>query len=307
MGMVIMKMTTQKLAKMLADGRGMGTGDNYLPWEMITRRRSSPFSNLNLIPVPHLTRLAHYLSRGEREFALLLWWLGAEDVREQFPLWPWPHRHPLSDVSNDVTPNLQHPGMIAVANDAGIRLGCYPGLSAYATITLDLLATLPISLSAHRLIGFSCKPVALVRDAGPSERLRERLELDRRYCVAAGIPHHLVHPEQLPKTLVVQLHWLAPIEPIRRIRSLVTSEAYQTYLGALRKGAYDEPVCEVSKKAGDQVGWSAEDESRALKIALWYQHVDVDLSRPIHMTRPLCGGGLRVKRQLQMRWFGGLS
>jgi hypothetical protein len=300
-----MKMTAKKLAEMIKSGRGMGVGNDYLPWEQITRRRSSPYSNLNLIPVPHLTRLAHYLSRGEREFALLLWWLGAEDVREQFPLWPWPHRQPLSDVSDGVDVAAQHPGMIAVAERAGIPLGRYPGLGIYAILTLDLLATVPAALSSSRLIGFSCKPLDLICSAGAGDRLRARLELDRRYCVAAGIPHHVVHPEQLPKTLVVQLHWLAPIEPLPRLKALVTSETYRVYLTMLRDAVYDEPVCEVSQWVGAQLGWTAEHQSRALKIALWYQHLDADLSRPIHMTRPLIHGGRQLKKHLHAHWFGG--
>lgn len=299
-----MKMTPKKFMAMIASGRGMGVGDDYRPWEEITRKRSSPFSNLNLIPVPHLTRLAHYLSRGEREFALLLWWLGAEDVREQYPLWPWPHPQPVRAISEHTGEPDYHPGMAVVAADAGIRLGCYPGMGIPAVLTLDLLATIPEKLCSSQLVGFSCKPLSLYLKAGPGERLRERLELDRRYCLAANIQHHLVHPEQLSKTLVVQLHWLAPIEPIDKLRLLVNSEAYKDYLATMRKYAYVEPVYGASGRASHRVGWSVEEEHRALKIALWYQHLDANLSLPIHTTRPLCHGGVQIKKDFQNHWFG---
>lgn len=131
-----MKMTVKKLADMIGEGRGLGAGDRYQPWEQISRRRASPFSNLNLIPVPHLTRLAHFLSRGEREFGLLLWWLGAEDVREQYPLWPWPHRQPLDQIRAGGPEMKPHPGMLSVARDAGIRLSNYPGLNVQAVLSI---------------------------------------------------------------------------------------------------------------------------------------------------------------------------
>src|SRR5574337_488009 len=110
-----MRMTAQKLTEFIAEGRGLGVGDRYQPWEQITRSRASPFSNLNVIPVPHLTRLAHFLSRGQREFGLLLWWLGAEDVREQYPLWPWPHRQPLEQIDPHAAGMDKHPGLSTIA------------------------------------------------------------------------------------------------------------------------------------------------------------------------------------------------
>lgn len=302
-----MKMTLTKLAEMIADGRGMGTGDKYQPWEQITRRRASPFSNLNLIPVPHLTRLAHFLSRGEREFGLLLWWLGAEDVREQYPLWPWPHRQPLDQIRAGEAQMEPHPGMASVAKEVGIRLSNYPGLHVPAVLSIDFLVTVPPDVGLQRLVGFSCKPMALYLRAAPTDRLRERIELDRRYCLAADIPHHLVHPEQISRTLVVQLHSLAPIEPWTQLESFITSERYQAYLEHLRGPVYEVPACQASRRAGAAVGWFTDEEQRALRIAIWYQHLDVDLSQPLHMTRPLRPGGVVLRAQFQRRWLGRLS
>jgi hypothetical protein len=299
-----MKVTTEKLAKWIAEGRGLGAGDKYQPWEQITRSRASPFSNLNLIPVPHLTRLAHFLSRGEREFGLLLWWLGAEDVREQYPLWPWPHRQPLDQTRAGEAQRESHPGMASVAKEAGIRLRNYPGLRVPVVLSIDFLVTVPPIVGPHRLVGFSCKPRALYIQAASTDRLRERLELDRRYCLAAEIPHHLVHPEQISRTLVVQLHSLAPIEPWAQLESFIASERYQAYLEHLRGVAYEAPACQASSMAGAAVGWFAGEDQRALRIAIWYQHLDVDVSQPLHITRPLRSGGVVLRKQLQTRWLG---
>lgn len=299
-----MKMTLKKLAEMIADGRGLGMGDKYQPWEQITRSRASPFSNLNLIPVPHLTRLSHFLSRGEREFGLLLWWLGAEDVREQYPLWPWPHRQPLDQISAGDPQMKPHPGMASVAKEAGISLRNYPGSPVPVVLSIDFIATIPPNVGPNRLVGFSCKPRALYMRAASKDRLRERLELDRRYCLAADIPHHLVHPEQISRTLVVQLHSLAPIEPFAQLESFIASERYRIYLEHLRGMAYETPACQASHTAGAAVGWFVGEDQRALRIAIWYQHLDVDLTQPLHFTRPLRPGGVVLREQLQKRWLG---
>jgi hypothetical protein len=298
-------MTVEKLTGLIAEGRGLGVGDHYKPWEQITRRRASPFSNLNLIPVPHLARLAHFLSRGEREFGLLLWWLGAEDVREQYPLWPWPHRQPLEQIDLHAAGRDKHPGMVALAWEAGIKLGRYPGLGVPVVLSLDIVATVPPAIGAHRLVGYSCKPKALFLAAASGSRLRERLELDRRYCVAAGFPHYLVHPEQISQTLVVQLHWLAPIMPKVELDSFIADETYQAYLVGLKRMAYELPAHQASCSAASAVGWSDEQGHQALRIAMWHQHVDVDLSQPLCLTRVLKAGGTALRQRLRERWFGG--
>ncbi|MBB6187564.1 hypothetical protein [Rhodanobacter sp. MP7CTX1] len=299
-----MKMTFKKLEEMILEGRGLGVGDKYQPWEQITRRRSSPRSNLNLIPVPHLIRLTHFLSRGEREFGLLLWWIGAEDVREQYPLWPWAHRQPLDQISGVEPKMAKHPGMAWVAKEAGIKLNNYLGLRVPVVLSIDLIATVPPALGPSRLVGFSCKPLDLFRSAGPRDWLRERLELDRRYCIAAHMRHHLIHPEQISKTLVVQLHWLAPIEPWPQLKQFIGSESYQIYLEMMGATAYAMPACAASRSAGMAAGWSEGEDRRALEIAIWYQHLDVDLLQPVHTTRPLRPGGIALREQLQRKWLG---
>lgn len=302
-----MKTTLKKLTEMIAEGRGMGVGDKYRPWEQITRRRGSPFSNLNLTPVPHLARLAHFLSRGEREFAFLLWWLGAEDVREQYPLWPWPHRQPLRQVHPESGGETIHPGMAEVASEAGIRLSRYPGVTVPVVLSLDFLATVPPEIGPDRLVGFSCKPMALLRSSAAGDRVRERLELDRRYCVAAGIPHRLVHPEQISRTLVVQLHWLAPILPLCEIKELLASPKYEAFVERMIASAYALPVSQAVHETARSVGWNEEEAQRALRIAIWYQHLDVDVTRPISLTRSLRSGGVAIRAPLRVELFGGSS
>ena len=300
---VDMNLTIAKLAAAIREGRGIGTGDAYRPWIQITRRTSSPYSNLNVCPVPHLKRLTHFLSRAERQFALYLWWLGAEDVREQYPLWPWPHLHPEVQIAPQAEDRL-HPGMQFVAAEADIALRTYPGTTIAHVLTIDMMVTVPVSMNPARLIGISCKPEAIVVAGSPTDRDMERIELDRRYCVAGNIPFRLAHPEQLPPKLLVGLHAISPIEPRSTLMQLVRAAPYLKYVDLLQRTAYDRPAWIASKEAGNRVGWSTPEEQRAFHIAIWYQHVDHDVSNGLVTTRPLVTGGTALREQGRQRWFG---
>lgn len=298
-----MKFSMKKLAAAIQEGRGNGTADAYRPWIEVTRRTSSPCSNVSVVPVPHLTRLTHYLSRGEREFALFLWWLGAIDVREQYPLWPWEHLHPAMQLGR-VSEARYHPGTRAIAQEAGIPLQNYPGLNVPWIVSMDLLVTVPAAVNPTRLVGISCKPRAILASGSPSDRELERLELDRRYCLYANVPHRVAHPEELSRGLVKRLHWLSPIESFAALTELTSSSQYRTYTERLREIGYDRPSWIASREAGKHVGWSTALEQRAMKIALWYQHIDVDLSRPVVTTQPFRPGGIAYRDRAKKQWLG---
>ena len=291
------------LAAAISEGRGIGTGDQYKPWIQITRNRSSPCSNLNIGPVPYLQRLTHYLSRAEREFALYVWWLGAEDIREQYPLWPWPHLHPNVQISSRAAERF-HPGMRAIAAEAGISLRDYRGTSIADILTLDLMVTVPVLMNPARLIGFSCKPKSIVVAGSPTDRDMERIELDRRYCIAGEIPFRLAHPELVSSKLLVALHAISPIEPRATLTQFVGTTPYRKYTEILQRTAYDRPAWIAAKEAGDRVGWVTKEEQRAFHIALWHQHVDHDLSRGLTTTRPLVAGGTALRNRARRVWFG---
>lgn len=298
-----MKFTMAKLAAAIREGRGIGTGDAYQPWIQITRNTSSPFSNLNVGPVPYLKRLTHFLSRSERLFGLYLWWLGAEDVREQYPLWPWQHLHPEAQIASR-SPVRYHPGMQAVATEADMPLRAYPGTKIAHVLTIDMMVTVPISMNPARLIGVSCKPKSVVDAGSPTDRSMERIELDRRYCIAGDIPFRLAHPEQLPPKLLVELHSVSPIEPRATLAQFVRAAPYLTYIDLLHRSAYDRPAWVASREAGKRVGWSDQEEQRAFRIAIWHQHVDHDLSKGLITTRPLVAGGIALRERGRRHWFG---
>lgn len=287
------KMTVEKLEEWILDGRGVGLLDAYQPWIQITKRNTSSKSAQTPVHMPGLTRLCHYLSLAERKLAQLLRWIGVTDLREQYPLWPWPHPQPLDEITGVPARSL-HPGMRAIAKEAGIKLSKYPGLNIHKVLTLDLLGTLPDSWSVP-LIGFSCKPESMYLEANPSDRLPARLELDRRYCVAAGIPHRMVHPEQIPKLLSTQLDWLQPVDPTIDYARFAASREYCVFVERLSKRVHCMPAITAAEECAKGFRWNDATIAYALHTAIWRLDVDGNPAKPILMTEPLPRGGIQVR------------
>lgn len=197
------RMTWKKLTHLISQGYGQGHQSLYKPWLHITKRTSSPVSNIGLLPAPDMGRIHHYLSAAEKTTILLLKWLGAHDIREQYPAWPWPHLHPLHGLHPSAN-DTKLPGLQDLANEMGIDHGHFIGTNIPYVATLDVLSTWRDPDGTHRLIAHECKPADVLQQAA-NTRVRERLQLTGRYCREAQIPRVIFHAEHLPKHLSVNL------------------------------------------------------------------------------------------------------
>lgn len=301
---MVYKTTAKKLLADLDAGVGSGTGDDYEPWIKVTKKNTSARSNQSIAKVPGLKRLCHFLSRGEKDLSHTLWWIGAADVREQYPLFPWEHSHPRSQVDATQDWGL-HPGVQAIAKDAGICLPVYPRIQIPIVLTLDLVATSRWPDGTCRgLVGFSCKAKSEYLREDQPPWFRERLELDRRYCTVGAIPHLLVHPERLPGRLPRELEALAPHATLEEMRAIRASARYLRFVECLERWAYVMPACIAANVAGRRVGWTHEEAGIYLRMAMWCQDVDVDLSERTNMAAPLVRGGRELRQQLRRTLLG---
>lgn len=299
------RMSLKRLRSQILEGRGVGLVETYQPWIRVNKRNTSSSSNQSIAHMPGFTRQLHFLSRGEKHFAQLLMWLGAVDIREQFPLWPWPHPHPMCELTTSRWP--EHPGVSAIAREAGIALRPYRGLAVPAILSLDQFVTLPPQDGAPLLVGVSCKPLSKLTNAAPSDPIRERLELDRRYCQFAELKHLLVHPEQIPKTLRNQLDWLAPLVPRHTLNALCASGSYRTFVERLRERAYTRPLNVAANESSKGLNWPSPVIRFCTHTALWRLDVDADLLRPLSMLEPLQPGGRAARDTLRKNIFGEIS
>lgn len=299
------KFSLPQLQLAFKQGWGIGVGEDYRPWIRITRSRSSPMSNLRVTQIPYMRRSLHCLSRGEAHMVHFLRWLGASDIREQYPMWNWPHAHPLAQLGEGLGQGEMHPGMGEVAEKANFTLRTYPGTDIRTVLTMDLMVTVPAETNPARLVAISCKPLDRVLEGSEDDREIQRLKLDRMYCEAGSIPFLLAHPEQLPRTLIVQLEAFGPVGDPDRFRVLTSSAEYADFIDRLERLVYANPAIEAAQRAAKGLSWDQDTVVSALRTSIWHQHVDVDLTAQISLARPLRPGGRAFRAAQAAKWFGG--
>lgn len=296
------KMTWEKLTALIKAGYGQGHFQRYKPWSRVTKRDYSPSSNIGHLPNAALGRAHHYRSRAERGTMQIARWLGAADIRDAFPIWPWPHRHPGFGL-----PGFEHsmalPGLLSIAEAAEIPHGSYPGSSIPFVATLDSLVTYKNSMGSYRLIAVENKPESIATAPDPLSRAKERLELTRRYCVQADIPRLLIHAEKIPSELIVNLDLLAPQLTNTQQSALLGSKIYQHVSELLQAKGHSTAPNELAASLKARFGYPPNMLQAAMHLAIWRQDVDHDLTLPFRPWQPLTSGGRAFKQQLQSQWF----
>lgn len=292
------RMTPKKLEALIRAGYGQGHFQRYKPWLRVTKRDSSPVSFVGHLPSPQFARLHHFRAIAERQTIQLATWLGAADVREQYPMWPWPHLHPAVGLEGVEDPGPVR-GLVDIAADARIRHGNFPGTR------LPYIGTIDIMTSWRRdgswlLIALDNKPAETVYADKIVSRVRERLELARRYCVECQIRHLIIHAELLPKELTTNIDALAPTA---RLQSHETP-LYLEVVESLQAYGYTQSPLTILNSIASRRSVSISELQKHFHLALWRLDVDHDLTLPFNPEEPLRKGGLAVKKQLRSAWLG---
>lgn len=292
-------LTTERIAKLIAAGYGQGHGETYQPWLRVQKKELSPVSAMGHLPAPAYGHLHHYRSRLERDTLIMVQWLGAEDARDQFPMWPWPHRHPAFGLPGwDMAPEVA--GMNEIADQAGIQLKAKIGSTVRSILTLDILSTWRDN-KGYFLVAYSCKPM---RPIAQTSRWRdlELLELARRYAKNCQIEHQIVSGTPGQRTLLVNLDRLRPTGRRQEIASMRRSKSYITMLRVFEDTGYADPINRVVGRVAASAGLDAVETYAMLNLALWTQDLDHDISLPLENWRPLTKGGIALRTQLRREW-----
>lgn len=291
-------MTVKKLSEQIRRGQGQGHGKEYQPWLQIRRGNSTSKSNQVVAWMPPLGRIAHYFSRGEYKVALLLLWLGADDLREQYPLWPVAHPHPLQGGAESIElPWVR--GLIEIARDAGINHGVEVGTNIPYVATIDLLATLHTRLGP-KLIGISCKPYGSP-DAVVRPRSLERLELERRYFAEIGEKYWVANSALVSNSMAGQLELLIGAADLKHETGLILhSSRFAAYITNNPNLSMADAVVQAAQVVGidESDGW------QLFRYCSWYQLVDFDPTRPILTSHPIPRGGWALRSELRAEIFG---
>jgi hypothetical protein len=286
-------------------GRGQGHGTDYQPWLQISRRKSPSNSNMNFSYLPKLERHGHFLSRNEVNLARFLLWLGAVDLREQFPLWPFEHPHPL--YGHPALKNTQLPwsrGLLAIATDLGIDHGCYVGTKIPYVATTDFMLTIITDGQAHA-VAIAAKPSAIIKGKQPaSARVKERLALECAYAKEMGIEWRLMSDGDLSRAMRDNLELTLPASQLSK--ALNNSSLVEDFCGALSEGLQaGNPLGEVLHRVIERSGLNSNDGKGLFYHGLWTRQLPVDLRHPLVHSQPARLTDFTWARDAADRIFGG--
>lgn len=294
-------MTMPKLLALIRAGYGQGHLHDYKPWLRVTKKDFSSESNIGHHQSREFGHMHHFRSIAERSMIILLKFLGAWDVRDQYPAWPWPHAHPLTGLpdSHDL-PKVR--GLTDIAAEANIRHGVYAGSKPAIpyVATIDMLSTWWCE-KTHRfhLIVHDCKPERKVLQAKIGSQMKARLELIRRYCVETGIHYALTHPEKIPELLVTNLHALHPRGlSADQQQQLRQSASYLRTVDHCMRWAYQQPATTTASQVAAKDGHDIQSVLGIVRLAIWFQDLDHDLSKSFELYEPLIPGGQALKGQM---------
>lgn len=290
-------MTWDKLRKHLLEGFGTGHGAAYRPWLTLRRKNPSKSSNQVAAHLFVLQRHGFFFSRGEYQIALLLLWLGVDDLREQFPLWPIAHPHPLVGALGAEGIQLQYSrGLLQIAEEAGIEHGVYPGTKIPYVATIDFMLTIRTG-SALSLVAISCKPFSTLEDE-IKWRTLERLELERRYAEHNGIRYFVFNSRVVPILMAGQLEWCFDCSHIANIPQVVP--ALEKFASEF-ESTPDLSISDAVRRTSEVCKLRLEDGWTAFRHCVWTQQIDVDLSQPILTTYPAKRGGQDLRTRLRQK------
>lgn len=290
-------MTYEKLYQQIVAGYGQGNGCQYQPWLQIRRKNPSPKSNQVVAWLPPLGREGHFFSRGEYHTALLLLWLGVSDLREQYPIWPVPHPHPLERSGDLANARPWSKGLLAIAEGAGISHGYEIGSRQPYVATIDIMATVKIK-GSDRLFTLSSKPIS---DPDDDVRWRtlERLELERRYALEIDSIHVIASSALIPIAMAGYLEWwldaailsdVALAGSADRFTDAVSRDETLSIYQAVRGAA-------TELKLDMKAAWLL------FRHCCWMQKIDIDPSQPLLTSYPIKKGGWALREAIRIELF----
>lgn len=299
-------MTARKLKDLIDAGYGQGSFQRYKPWLRVTKKDFSTRGVMGHLPGISFARLHHFRSIAEKRTIQVAKWLGAADVREAFPAWPWSHPHPGGELPGykslgDV------PGLLEVARDAGIDHGTYVGTNIPFVASIDEVTTWRTESGNYHVVAFENKPESITNAPDPTLRAKERLELIRRYCRQINIRHVVIDAHRLPWELCANLDLLEPRLTSPQIGQIVQSAVYADLVEHLNARGYERSCDELLTLVERKRSAQPEAVNAAFHLALWRQDVDHDLSAPLRPWEPLIRGGRELRAHLLQAWVGELT
>ena len=297
-------MTRSRLQSLLLQGFGHGRGADYKPWITVTRGHAPRESNHLVAPGSIGARPMHHLSPDEYLAGRVASWLGAQEIRTQFPLFPWRgHHHPMSGLDRVADASLPvMPGLLEIAHAAKIKHGTYVGAPDLPYVaTTDLVVRFG-DRNSQLLTFWTVKPAALLAREEPDSRMHQRIELERLYAAKAGGRHVLYDGRMFSQDFLANLDWLEPPRHERTDQSEI--ERRRRFVQAFDAQPASRALRDRINNAAIAVGTDRTDGQRMFRAAAWLTDIDIDLRAPVLITAPMRTGGKEYKQSVYQTIVG---
>lgn len=293
-------MAKNSLLTLIRNRVGQGHRDDYIPLVRLSRSNISKSAFQSTGPLPGYQRAFHLLTNGKRILALLMLWLGALDVRESFPLWPFDHPHPLADWPYGKAVDLTCIGMSGVRYTLDEAAG-KPRSSGSGLQAVDLMVTKGDRDSPGCLL-IECAQTGHIRAGDRPLPTAIRVKRSRQYALLNGMAHHVIDPNSLDETFVANLDSLADApNTVRREVSEYDLSVIHEHLARYLDG---DSICGAVWHTASALGKNEQQVWNVFDALAWYQKVDIDLATPVYRTEPMVTGGQQLKAHMRHLIFG---
>lgn len=252
------------IARKIRDGRGLGEFKSYLPWLEI--RDVSSLGRSHIVVSATVGREHHLLSDlEERVFLYADYSPRVIDIREQFPLFP---RAETAEIAEEM--GIKHPAH-AGSNDV---------------FTEDFILTL--ANPSDGLLALQVKYCSDLRE----EKVRCKLELQRRYFARHGIKWKLITERDLSSRVDRNLKWLraGALEVFPR-------EIECEFTKRILESKPSDELRVAVKRAGKFVELESEQATLLFKRLIWNHEIEIDINALIELCMPISKVALRLSER----------
>jgi len=240
----------------IREGRGQGEGKDYKPW--LTIHDFPSLGVVSRVKGQTTGRVYHLMSRNETNlFYLLDWRDDVVDIREQYP---------LSDLSE----------AIRIAESAQIR---YP---------YDAKSGFPYVMTSDFYVETTNGEIILaVKPASELEkpRVREKLEIERRYWSAQNKKWELVTEHEINHVKARNIEWLSQAKDLEQFGlSMEKQAACVNYMMDNLAPFADKPLGILFTKMEQCLGLDAGTGLNIYKHLAYRKKIYIDIKQPIDFT-----------------------
>jgi TnsA endonuclease N terminal/TnsA endonuclease C terminal len=270
------KMNTSAIRKLISQGRGQSSGQNYQPWIRVQEFLSQ--GQRNRLLGWKTGRQHDYFSLLELYYHYILDWSPVvTDIQEQFPLLSCNSRLPLEDT-------------ILIARQCGIRHPIDTETKEPVPLTTDFVITVRQSIGVIKM-------ARTVKEASKlsKKRVIEKFEIERRYWKDRGVDWGIVTEVEIDKILAQNIDWVHPYRSLSSLQPL-TNQAVQRIAKTLARILTEDtsPLCDVALSCDDRLGLESGTSLAVVRHLIANKQWEVDHTQLIHPGRRLNLVGISI-------------